>query len=186
MGKNNKYFLYAILGFWMVGCDNQPKVDVYEINKEISTHNRALGNHYFTWQAPSSWKFHPQIMLLQDAVFFAPHEKDPLIQNDHTTAQVTISFIEGMTFDPYLNVPRWQKQLSESSNEVQTSHVQIETAMGHWQFFKLKHQTKGMYIAAYENFEGTIFLKMQGPQDTLKQHAENFISLLESVKEKEL
>ena len=108
----------------------------------------------------------------QDALFFAPAINDVDMQNDHTTAQVSVSFIENVEFDAPSNIERWQKQLSPNINDVSVHKVLVTTNLGDWNFFKLKHETQAMYVAVQESFEGSLFLKMVGKASTVQEQAE--------------
>lgn len=165
------------------GCGSESEVSVYDVKVDKIPHPRSLGNNFYTWEPPADWHFFKMLSPFQDALFFAPDKSDADMQNDHTTAQVSLSFIENVEFDASSNVARWQKQLSENVNDVSVEKALIETNLGEWFFYKLNYKSQSMYVAVYESFEGTLFLKMVGPTKTVKQQAEQFLTFMESVEE---
>lgn len=168
------------------GCQNESEVSVYDVKIAKQNQPRANSNNFYSWKAPSNWHFFEMLSPFQDALFFAPSTNDVDMQNDHTTAQVSVSFIENVEFDASSNTERWQRQLSANINEVSVEKVLISTNLGDWQFFKLKHESQAMYVAVHESFEGSLFFKMVGQASTVQEHAEAFINFIESVKEKDV
>ena len=168
------------------GCQNESEVSVYDVKIDKQTHPRSISNKFYSWKAPSNWHFFEMLSPFQDALFFAPAINDVDMQNDHTTAQVSVSFIENVEFDAPSNIERWQKQLSPNINDVSVHKVLVTTNLGDWNFFKLKHETQAMYVAVQESFEGSLFLKMVGKASTVQEQAEVFINFIESVKENDV
>lgn len=182
----NKNLGFIFMFLTLMGCEGSSDISVYEKQKDTQVYARSSQNNFFTWQAPNSWTFHKMIQPFQDALFFAPHISDPYLENDHTTAQISVSFIEGVEFDKDANIQRWKKQLASDVTAVNVNIAEITTSLGRWDFIKMTTRSEGLFVAVHESFDGTLFVKMQGANETLSQEAENFIQFIESVQEKDV
>lgn len=176
----NKKFILIFLLITLPACNQAEDVLVYEVEKETHS-NRAIKNNFFQWQPSPTWVYKTPLTPFQDALFFAADKNDPFLENDHTTATVSVSFIEGVEADLNNNILRWQQQLNENIEEVSVQQVEVQTGLGAWRFVRLTHEDKAIFAAVWNNYQGTLFLKMQGVLNTANQHAEAFLQLIESV-----
>jgi hypothetical protein len=178
-----KYIFLSFILLSLPACNQGDGVFMYDVEKEKAS-PRSFENNGFRWNVPPSWVYKTPVTPFQDALFFAADHQDPFLENDYTTATVSISFIEGSENDLASNVLRWKKQLNENFEQVYVQQVDIETNLGIWRLIKLSEKDKAIFVGIWNDYEGSLFLKIQGPLNTLNQHADAFIQLIESVERK--
>ncbi len=144
-----------------------------------------------TFDAPSAWKTaKPRSAMIQKQLTIAPTE------GDKTPAELTISAIGGGGGGVEANIKRWQSQFKDEDGKeakieqktVKGKNVDIiraETA-GHYfppPFTRLPDQPNFRLVGAIVQAGGTgYYLKLIGPDKTVKANTEAFDKLLASVK----
>jgi len=158
---------------------------VHEISSPSSHALKTLDQFGFTDQKPQAW--HGAALLpMQQANYIVP-AAGVAADNLFLYAQASITILAGDAGGISANVNRWYRQLGREEQSEETLKKQalpVKSDAGEWQLFKLSDPKveKAIYGAILKAPEKTIFVKIQGPAQTLSDNSEAYISWLLTVK----
>jgi len=167
--------LYIILILLQFGCKSESNITIYKIKKNNSTPNQnstKQKNARLNWTAPNNWiKKSPTDFRL--ASYDIPTYNDEIVD-------LSITVFPGDAGGIEQNVNRWRKQINLEPQNINTilKNAQKESSMlGEYFIFDLNNQNNNQsivvalipYLKDEQSISETIFIKMNGSNDSLQE-----------------